>query len=272
MATRPPCFPALRSSSITSSMKFAPMTPRDLATSEPIWQSGPAPSNIARVVSIDRAHWISSTLVLGFVIASGADTGNAKDLVSCRMPNGEVRIVAVPPEGCVVTEPFKLRRAPRSSPATNEVEAPAIAAPAPLPWPPRGAPGPAPTPEQPELAGPELASFLEWATKNRQTIEERAEEIAQRLERHHEEVAALPEIKPENFQSSPHGNTQYLEAVRKRAENLEEMRAAELEILRELEAAKDEFSVLSSQVTAANGGELPETWKPQLECDSCPRS
>ena len=208
----------------------------------------------------------------GIVMLAASGSATAGDLISCRMPNGDVRIVAVPPEGCVVTEPFKLRKAPRSSPGRKEAPPIAEAAPPSLPWPPRGEPAPAPTPDQPALSGAALTAFLEDAARDRETIERRAEDVGERLERHREQVAALPKIEPETFQSSEHGSSSYVDTVRKRAEVLEKLREEELGILKELDGVKNEFSVLSARVTAANGGEVPEKWDPQMQCEACPRS
>lgn len=204
------------------------------------------------------------------VVAGGT---NAADVVSCRMPNGEVRIVAVPPEGCVVTEPFKLRKAPRGGPVIVRETAPAPAPiPPPAPWPPRGEPPPPPPPEQVALSGDELLRFVENAIVRRREIEERAEAVGEKLARHRESVAALTPIEPKGFQASARGNEAYEAAVRKRDETLVQMRAEELEILRELDAVRDEFATLSSTVSAANGGAPPDEWEPQMQCEACPRS
>jgi hypothetical protein len=211
---------------------------------------------------------------LGLSILATFSAAHAADVVSCRMPNGEVRIVAVPPEGCVVTEPYKLRKAPRGGgPAIVREVAPA---PAPIPprapWPPRGEPPPPPLPEQAALSGEELVRFVQDALDRRRAIEERAETVGEKLARHREAVAALKPIEPQSFQASARGNEAYETAVRKRDETLVQMRAEELEILRELDAVRDEFATLSSTVSAANGGELPEDWKPKMQCEACPRS
>ena len=215
---------------------------------------------------------MSLRLSLSILVTVG--TANAADVVSCRMPNGEVRIVAVPPEGCVVAEPYKLRKAPRGGgPAIAREVAPAPApVPPPAPWPPRGEPPPPPLPEQPALSGQELLRFVENALGQRRAIEERAEAVGEKLARHRESVAALTPPEPQSFQASARGNEAYEAAVRRRDETLVQMRAEELEILRELDTVKDEFATLSSTVSAANGGTLPEEWEPKLQCEACPRS
>ncbi|MGH7804599.1 MAG: hypothetical protein ACREQJ_09635, partial [Candidatus Binatia bacterium] len=149
-------------------------------------------------------------------------------------------------------------------------------APAPIPpsapWPPRGEPPPPPLPSQPELSGDDLVRFVEDATTRRRAVEERAEAVGTKLAQHRETVAVLTPIEPQSFQASPRGNEAYEAAVRKRDETLVRMRAEELEILRELEAVEDDFATLSSTVAAAHGGDLPETWEPQMQCEACPRS
>ena len=201
-------------------------------------------------------------------------TAHAADVVSCRMPNGEVRIVAVPPEGCVVTEPYKLRKAPRGggSAIVREVAPAPAPIPAPAPWPPRGEPPPPPLPEQAALTGDELLRFVENALGQRRVIELRAEAVGEKLARHREAVAALTPIEAENYPSSTRGNEAYAADVRKRAETLEQIRVEELEILRELDAIRNEFATLSSTVSDANGGTLPDEWEPKLQCEACPRS
>ena len=211
---------------------------------------------------------------LSLSILATFSAAHAADVVSCRMPSGEVRIVAVPPEGCVVTEPYKLRKAPKGGgPAIVRESAPA---PAPIPpaapWPPRGEPPPPPLPEQPALSGEALLRFVENALGERRAIEERAEAVGERLARHREAVAALTPIEPQSFQASARGNEAYEAAVRKRDETLVQMRAEELEILRELDIVRDDFATLSSTVSAANGGKLPEEWEPKMQCEACPRS
>ena len=215
---------------------------------------------------------MSLRLSLSILVTVG--TAHAADVVSCRMPNGEVRIVAVAPEGCVVTEPYKLRKAPKGggSAIVREVAPEAAPIPPSAPWPPRGEPPPPPLPEQPALSGEELIRFVESALGQRRVIELRAEAVGEKLARHRESVAALTPIEPQSFQASARGNEAYEAAVRKRDETLVRMRAEELEILRELDAVRDEFATLSSTVSAANGGTLPEDWEPKMQCEACPRS
>ena len=207
-----------------------------------------------------------STYALGIALVTASISAHAYELIACRMPNGDIRIAAVPPEGCVVDKPSKLHRPSRQTEVTKAEPAP-LADP---PLQPRVEPAPAP-PEQPALTGDELVQFDGRAIMGRRAIERRAEDIGEKLERHRESIASLPPIEPENYENSPRGLAAYVDAVRARDAELQELRTEELAILDELDSVKDEFAALSADVAAAHGGELPPSWPPKMSCDACPR-
>jgi hypothetical protein len=170
----------------------------------------------------------------------------ASAFVKCRSADGKMMFVDVPPPGCVVEGELK------NAPGAPEAE--------PAPEAATGSTG--------DTAARDSADAS--AISSRRRIERELDQVAGDLIDLRREFANAPKAPAGIYVDTSDGSAHYFDKERVRDDVDAELRKREQTLLARIQALKDEFAGLTSDVEKRHGGSAPSWWNPTVRCGRCP--
>jgi hypothetical protein len=191
--------------------------------------------------------------VRAFVVAVALaliGSGDAAAFVKCKMPDGRLLFVDVPPPGCIVqgeiknTEPAEPASEPSASGEGAEDDAG----------------GGAPSSDAGEAR----------AIAGARRIERELDSATDELDRVKRDRENAPKSPPGVYVDLNDGSGHYQENERVRPDVAAELDAREKQILERIQALRDDYAKLTSDVEAQHGGRAPSWWSSTPRCPRCP--